>query len=635
MDALDFRKDFFEDINATATASGEGKCATFVQSMADYLRDAEVLPEFTPAYYEGKGSRNRKLRVDGYYLDEFDNTMNLIIADFDGFLGDDAEVFGKTQLTLSQNRVKAFVEDALNEKFVAEMSMPYSDLVDTLKSEIQNIQKFRVLIFTDKNVSKAIKNIDNFEIAEIVAECQIWDVERVFRVCASDAGRETIEVDFEDYTAKGIPCLEASVAESSEYKSYLCIIPGEALADIYDKYGSGLLEGNVRSFLSTKVAVNKKIRATVLNQPERFFAYNNGVSATALNVEVENRPEGQFITMAKDFQIINGGQTTASLSNARHKDKADLSSIYVQMKLTQIGNLGEEKATELIRDISRSSNSQNKVSDADFFATHPFHVEMEKVSRRAYAPAMAGAQYETKWFYERARGQYLQAQMRMTPAEKKKYQLQNPKKQVITKTDLAKVRNSWDGYPYLVSKGAQTNFIKYAEDIDAAWKDDPNQFNEKYYIDSVALTIMFKSLEELIPKQPWYESGYRANIVTYTMALFHKLIKDQFPGYELDLQQIWNKQAVPPVITKIFEDLTHQVYDVITDPSRETVNVTQWCKREKCWKNVKDIMVELPEDIKNILIDQKSVKKATREAKKEQKVVSGVEANTSGFNLCI
>ena len=363
-----------------------------------------------------------------------------------------------------------------------------------------------------------------------------------------------------------------------------------------------------------------------MNQPERFFAYNNGVSATALNVEVENRPEGQFITMAKDFQIINGGQTTASLSNARHKDRADLSSIYVQMKLTQIGNLGEEKATELIRDISRSSNSQNKVSDADFFATHPFHVEMEKVSRRAYAPAMAGAQYETKWFYERARGQYLQAQMRMTPAEKKKYQLQNPKKQVITKTDLAKVRNSWDGYPYLVSKGAQTNFIKYAEDIDAAWKDDPNQFNEKYYIDSVALTIMFKSLEELIPKQPWYESGYRANIVTYTMALFHKLIKDQFPGYELDLQQIWNKQAVPPAITRIFEDLTHRVYDVITDPARETVNVTQWCKREKCWKNVKDILVELPEDIKNILIDRKSVKKATREAKKEQKVISGVEA---------
>ena len=141
----------------------------------------------------------------------------------------------------------------------------------------------------------------------------------------------------------GIPCLVANDAATAEYTSYLCVIPGPALADIYDAYGSILLEANVRSFLSTKVAVNKKMRATILTEPARFFAYNNGISALAKDVKTRQSRDGLYITSAKDFQIINGGQTTASLSNARYKDKADLGSIFVQMKLTEIGETGTDE----------------------------------------------------------------------------------------------------------------------------------------------------------------------------------------------------------------------------------------------------------------------------------------------------
>lgn len=217
----------------------------------------------------------------------------------------------------------------------------------------------------------------------------------------------------------------------------------ETSDSVEHKYGSQLLEGNVRSFLSTKVAVNKKIRETILKCPSMFFAYNNGVSATAMDVQLERTAGGTHIVGARDFQIINGGQTTASLSNTRHKDKADLEGIYVQMKLTEIDESDMDRSTELVRNISRSSNSQNKVTDADFFSTHPFHIRMEQHSRRIFAPAESGAQYETKWFYERAKGQFLQAQMRLTPAKKRQFLLQNPKSKVITKTDFAKVRNTW------------------------------------------------------------------------------------------------------------------------------------------------------------------------------------------------
>ena len=420
--------------------------------------------------------------------------------------------------------------------------------------------------------------------------------------------------------------MEASSAMTEQYSSYLGVIPGKVLADIYDKYGSKLLEGNVRSFLSTKVAVNKKIRATILNSPEMFFAFNNGISATAMDVQIESTNQGKFIKFARDFQIINGGQTTASISNARYKDKVLLDNIYVQMKLTAIDESTQEESDELIRNISRSSNSQNKVSDADFFASHPFHRRMEQISRHMFAPASSGAQYETKWFYERARGQYLQEQMRLTPAKKKQFELQHPKNKVIKKTDLAKVQNTWRGNPQTVSKGAQTNFISFAEWINDEWEDNDTQFNERYFQSTAALLLMFQLLEKQIPKQEWYEGGYRANIIYYTIALFHELLKEQFIGMDFDLIYIWNKQEVPEIIANTLIDLSEKVSYKITDPSRRVINVTQWCKRNECWESVKNVDYSLSKGIENYMMTMDEVKIAEKSAKKEQRITNDINA---------
>ncbi|WP_302926386.1 AIPR family protein, partial [Holdemania filiformis] len=444
--------------------------------------------------------------------------------------------------------------------------------------------------------------------------------------------RQIIEIDFKEYCSEGIPCIEASSASTEQYSSYLGVIPGTVLADIYDKYGSKLLEGNVRSFLSTKVAVNKKIRGTILNNPQMFFAFNNGISATAMDVEIEDTNHGRFITFVRDFQIINGGQTTASISNARYKDKADLSSIFVQMKLTSIDETTPEESNELIRNISRSSNSQNKVSDADFFASHPFHRRMEQISRHLFAPASEGAQYETKWFYERARGQYLQEQMRMTPAKKKQFELQHPKSKVIKKTDLAKAQNTWRGFPQVVSKGAQTNFNAFAEYIDEQWNANDEQFNERYFQTTAALILLFQYLEKNIPKQPWYEGGYRANIIYYTLAQFRRLLHNQYLGQELDLMLIWNKQGVPEQVGSVLIILAELVLLRITDPSRKVANVTQWCKQNDCWEDVKKIHIDIPENIENCLITIEEQKAVQKSARKEQKVVNDIQVQTLVVN---
>jgi hypothetical protein len=630
MDAQEFRKDFIEGVKADAAATGEGSTASFVSSFAQYLQEAEFLMDFNATYFEGTGKHNRKLRVDGYAYDEFDKTMSLIIADYDA--SETEKVLTKTQAGQLLERLRAFADHALNSSLhrEVEMSRPCSDLVDLLREKHKEIRKFQLLIFTTSSISNAIIMLESADINGIISECQIWDINRLFKVCGSDTGRHIIEIDFKEYSDYGIPCMEASGTVTKDFKSYLCIMPGTLLADIYDKYGSNLLEGNVRSFLSTKVAVNKKIRTTILQNPERFFAYNNGISATAMDIQVGCNSQGNFLVSAKDFQIINGGQTTASLSNARFRDKADLSSIFVQMKLTVIEHTLEEEATELVQNISRSSNSQNKVSDADFFSTHPFHVRMERFSQRLYARAVGGLQHETKWFYERARGQYLQKQMRMTAGEKKKFLLQNPKNQLITKTDLAKVRNTWKGLPYMVSRGAQTNFAEFAKATNDEWEasDDGLVYNEKYFQESVALIMVFRYSELMVSNQPWYSQGYRANIVTYTIALLHMLIQKQFPGMELDLMNIWTRQNVPDAVANALTELSELVYDKLTDPQRGVENVTQWCKREACWKSVQSIDYSLMPEIKACLIGREEQKTAEKEAKADQRIISDTEIMT-------
>lgn len=632
MDVNEFRKDLLEEVKATAATEGSGSSFAFVNIIADYLLEAQLIPDFSYAFYNGVGKNNRKIRIDGYVYDEFDQTMNLIIADYSGDI--DRNELTKSDVIKFFDRAQFFLEEAVSgrlEKDI-EISSAAADLVELIKFKRQDVRKYRIFLFTDGIMKGMITDVESSVFENITVERKIWDVGRIFRNF-TNIENEAVEVDFLQYTnGVGIPCLEASVADSENYKSYLCIIPGDTLADIYDKFDSQLLEGNVRSFLSTKVAVNKKIRETILKSPQNFFAYNNGVSATAIDLKVEEREDGKFITYAKDFQIINGGQTTASLSNARRKDKASLKSIFVQMKLTLV-EADSEESSELVRNISRSSNSQNKVSDVDFFSTHPFHVRMEQISRRLYAPSKGGAQFETKWFYERAKGQWLQAQMRMTKAQKDKYVAQHPKKQVITKTDLAKIRNSWAGLPHFVSKGAQTNFLKYAEMIDEQWSKNDEFFNEKYYKDSVALTILFKHTEWLVSHQDWFEQGYRANIVTYSLALFHELIKKQFPGYDLDLMILWNRQEVPDTITAELIQITKFVFETITDPNRPTINVTQWCKREGCWQQIQKCDLKLDKNMKKLLLSETEQKSALKEAKKDQKLVSGIEAMTLVCNI--
>ena len=626
MELSEYRKDYLENVKMLAAAENEGTVAMFVNTVLADLQELNVITDFESCYSVGKYGR-KSYRVDAYSFDDYDYSMSVFIADYSG--SNEEETLTRTDAMMLFEKVYTFLDGCINGNFrnEIEISTPVYDLVERIVHLEKSVRKYRFFIVTDKVMSGKIASFDFGKIGDVNIEYNIWDMQRLHRVMSTGDGHEPVEIMFKDFNIKGLPCLEASDVSTDDVKCLLCVIPGQILADLYDTYGSTLLEGNVRSFLSTKGAVNKNIRKTILEadgeSKRMFFAYNNGISATATSVETCEENAGTYITSIYNLQIVNGGQTTASLSNTRFKDKADLSGIFVQMKLTVIPD--HDQAQLLIPKISRGSNSQNKVSDADFFSNHEFNVRMQQISRRMYAPAVNGLQYETHWFFERSRGQYDQEQSKMTPSEKKKYQMQNPKEQKITKTDFAKYQNTWREYPYFVSMGAQKNFTRFANYIVDEWNKDDAQFNEQYFRDTVVIAIMFKCIDKLVPQQDWYDKGYKANIVVYSLALFNYLIKKQYPEYSLNMRYIWDKQKVPECMYNEFVKLSKFVFDHITDESRPITNVTEWCKKEQCWITLKAREYTLDSKITEFLLTRDEQKKERATGRREHAIVNGIQ----------
>jgi hypothetical protein len=404
------------------------------------------------------------------------------------------------------------------------------------------------------------------------------------------------------------------------------VVPGSVLGAIYDRWGPRLLEQNVRVFLQARGNVNKGIKKTLEGDPSMFFAYNNGITATAEAVTTAAEEGLMRLTHLKNLQIVNGGQTTASI-HAAHRSKVDLSNVFVQMKLSVVD---PERAEDVVPRRSEYANSQNRVNAADFFANHPFHVRIEGFSRRMFAPSPDGTFRETKWFYERARGQFADARSLLTVAQRKKFDLENPKSQVISKTDLAKFLNVWDGQPDKVSCGAQKNFAFFAHATGNAWKKDADRFNEGWYQAAIAKAIVFRAAERLVSEQPWYSGGYRANIVAYAIA---KMAHDVTERKEsVDFEGIWRLQGVSEAMRDALALVSEGVHAVLIAPPAGISNVTEWAKKQACWDRVQKLEIEWPHSFLEELISKDDSKAVVRTARKEQRMLNGIETQLSVVN---
>jgi hypothetical protein len=613
----EFFHDFRQGTLADAEAGSTYQLEAFMEAVSTELIETGFVEGFELCHFRAQ----RGMRVDGYWFSD-EGTLDIFIADFESRR--ELATLTRTEVEAILKRATNFFEASVAGSLNPDITTPEYGLVKQIAERHQRLRQVNFFLVSERVLSDRFQALPDTEISKIPATFHIWEMSRFQRQRSSRGHKEALDIDFVELFGKGISCLPANLGSDS-YQSYLIVMPAQILSDLYGRYSARLLEQNVRTFLQARASVNKGIRLTIMNEPQMFFAYNNGVTATAQKVETRLTTAGLEIAKITDLQIVNGGQTTASLFHTQRRDKADLTPIFVQMKLSVIDSAQSEL---VVPRISEYANTQNRVNAADFFSNHPFHVRMSDFSRRIWVPALAGAQRETKWFYERARGQYIDAQSKLTAGEQKRFKAEYPKAQMFTKTDLAKFENVFDDHPKWVNLGGQKNFARYAARIGKEWEKSSDGFNELYYRRSVARGILFRATEKLVSDQPWYNGGYRANIVAYTISMLSEVTKRR--SLAMDFEAIWSAQAISAVVMEALETISGEVNEDIINPPAGISNVSEWCKKDGCWARLQtkaDVIADkLPDSFWDGLVSPDDTRSDAKTARKTQKVDNGIEA---------
>lgn len=627
MDLNSFYLDVRNSVASRAAADNQYLSMAYLSEVADRLTDAEEIENLTPLHFEGVGNRNRLLSVSGFDLDDTDGSIALAVLVFRG--GEEMGTIATTDIRRAFTSLKNYLEEAVGGTFQAgrEESSEAWQLAGDLYNRGRNVTRYRLYLITDLRTTDRLRNLESDDLNSTPVDYRIWDIGRLHQLYESQQGREELEIDLTEWMTDGLPVLNASSA-ATEFTTFLACVPGDLIADLYERYGSRLLESNVRSFLSSRGVVNRGMRRTITREPEMFLAFNNGITATATGVV---RGASGCLSGVRDLQIVNGGQTTASLYYLRRdqgKSAAALQDVAVQMKLVVVE---KDVAQELVSRISRYANSQNRVSEADFFSNSPFHIRMEEISRRVLAPVEGSNSFRTKWFYERVRGQYQNELSRRSAAEAKKFQLTFPKSHIITKTDAARYAVSWDMKPHRVSAGAQRNFVEFAESIVRRWEKSEDEFNEEYFKELVAKAILYRRVRWLVSHAPWYEQGYLANIVSFAIAkLSHEV---EASSSRLDFNQIWASQTLPALLDEVMLELAMLALKALTTPSRRLANVTEWAKAEDCWTYLKQLDWTPPADFDSLLVSARDAAERRVNAAQIQRIDSGIAAQTRVLEL--
>ena len=571
MDIKDFAKDFLEQALLNVETEGLSQEDAITRDILEYITDSSEAfePELCP--YKIKG-----IKINAYDYDDDENALSLFVT---------IPKLEPNHLTVSDSDVedafkkglKLFKETVSGKLFdkVEESNEQVFELLQIIKQIKDEVKTIRTFILTNGRANPEIIP-QNFEESGIFYEHQLWDIERLFQHDRMRSGKQKIEIDLLNNYNTRLRCIKMeSISDSVDV--FLTIISGKLLAKIYGEFRQGLLEKNVRTFLQFKAKVNKGIRETIKAEPELFLAYNNGISTTAEDVSFSIEDGYTYITKIDNWQIVNGGQTTASLYTTSQEKDTDLSKVFVQMKISVIKE--KESMDEIVSNISRYANSQTAVKDSDFSSNNPYHVAIENFSRNEWIPANTGGRATAKWFYERTRGQFLDEQSkRVSSTDLNKFKKEYPKENKFAKADLAKYEMSWLQQPYVVSMGAEKNFLTFTREFVNHLK---NEVTKTYYQSLIGKVILFKAIDRLVYKKAL--GGYKANMVAYIIALLSYKSKKR-----LNLEKIWENQEISKNLADIIDKLIPIVWEHINNPQKAGMNIGEWCKKSDCWSSLKD-----------------------------------------------
>lgn len=568
---LEFYKEFQDEVLTYVKENSPISTNTAFKTLfLSYLTEAgETLVSDCMLVDFKKDGENMKL--DGYAFSEYFRSLTLLVSKYQA--KPNPEKIKKTEIDKLLKKVSKFYKTCGTNDFEAlEESSDGYQAYKFIKGHKADIETVNIILLTNDETIRYIP--DDVHYGKITVRFDVWDIERLYQsVLGGTAVERQLVVKLKKKYGESLPLIKVK-GDNEIYDCYIGVISGELLARIYETEGQDLIQKNVRSFLQAIGKVNKGIKVSLANEPQMFMAYNNGISTIAESIAIdEGRSNGDIVDVTEitGWQIVNGGQTTASIYNA-YKAKLPLEQVNVQIKLSVIKQ--KDRAEEIIHNISKYANSQNKINMSDFNANDAYHVKMERLSRATPIPVAKGKSTDY-WFYERARGQYLvELNRQPTAAAKKEFKSRCPKNRCISKTVAAKCVMAYRGYPDIVSKGLETSFIYFSDMVSKGEVPEPS---EQSYIEMIAKVILFNSCDEIVKNLKF--GGFKAQQDYYTVALFGKYYSDLF-----DPREIWDKQSINAETAKTIEELAYFVWNHFQKPTVPGVNIGQWCKKEECWE---------------------------------------------------
>lgn len=513
------------------------------------------------------------IRVDAYdFIGE--NQIDFYISEYDN----GKEFLDRDSIIKEVNKVIKFITFSLGQMDqIFKKDDPLYSLSNYIRESFASKINYRIYFITNSSV--VCDKVDStkfiYQKSSRKVEILVYDISDIHELGVfTTVENKRVDVNFRDDFNIKVRAVNGPI-QSDIFNPYLIFVKGIVLARTYGEYGYQFLNGNVRAYLKKTQKVNKGIYETIKTNPELFVAYNNGISSVAQSLEFDD--DGNLIEI-KGWQIVNGGQTTATLYEAL-KDNIDLSKVVVPVKICELGKNSFDNE-EMIANISEYANTQSKVAKSDFSSNEKYHIDMEKYSKMISIDCEVSSNAYEKWFYERTKGQYELTRSRDINGN---FSIEFPKEKKFDKTELAKAIMSWEQEPFTVSLGKENNFQAFNNMIKQGLID--NNVNEDYYKKSVASVILFRKINDVVNEEKY--GGFKANIVTYTMAIL-SFLTDR----ELNLMDIWNKQDISFSLKEIIRKITHKINSKIQETPSNNTNVQMWCRKKECWDNVKTINFE-------------------------------------------
>lgn len=571
MDIREFAQEFQDNIKIAAEMGQTDYDQELAGAILEYLEDnGEVdVPEICTF-------QKTRTRITAYdYNVEADSLDLFYLIKAETLLGK----INNSKVQQGFNYLMSFYNEAINGTLLKSVNVANTDEITEVAKLVQstkgNINQLRIYVITNgltdpSAVPSAVEN----ESGDFIIEFNVWDMKRIYQQHNIRAGKEKVEIDFPTEYNTRIQCLKMS-DDNPFVDAYLAIMPGITLAKIYKKYQQILLEKNVRTFLQFKGKVNKGIRKTLREEPDMFFSYNNGISSTATQIECKRKDSTLYITRLYDWQIVNGGQTTASIAACLNDRDVELDKVFVPMKISVIRNSDDSDDSDaIVKAISTTANSQTAIKNSDFSANEPYLIDLEKYSRSEWVPN-GNKMPICKWYFERTRGQYLDQLAQLSGYNEKSFKIEYPKNQKINKIDIANYETSWNMKPFNTCKGAEKCYSLFVTDI----KGDLPMVTATYYKHIIAKGILFNTIDSIVRSKKL--GGYKSIMNAYLMASISYLSEKN-----LDLSFIWENQTVQQEVVDKIEELIPLVWQHITvenESGSHRLNIRDWSKKPECW----------------------------------------------------